>query len=403
MSISRSDVDVVATSLAPEAVLNTARALEGRGDLHEAGVMDRLERLLTHLDRDLGLDAHGRQMAHETVADLVARRAALLEDRERYPEITQEVIERPLIVTGQARSGTTLLHSLIAADPNSRAPAWWDSMRPSPPPGISPPDDPRIAQMTAEMAAIVALQPNLLQSHPYFDEGGPALMECEKIAVLDLRYTFRSAFFRIPATLQIKLDDDDWTTLYAFHRMVLQALQWRRPKKRWALKGTEHHAHLGELKAIYPDAAIIWIHRDPQKVVPSTLELIASLAEGFTGKPVDRPTFGRLTLQRYQATLNAAMASPLIDHPDVVHLRYADFAADPVGNVECAYRRHGLPFNDGVRAAMQAWYDSPANKGDRHGKFRYDLSAFDMTTDDIEAAMSGYRARFNIPFEGGHR
>jgi hypothetical protein len=253
--------------------------------------------------------------------------------------------------------------------------------------------------MSAEMAELVALQPNLLQSHPYFDQGGHALMECEKICVLDFRYLFRSAFYRVPANVSVSLDADQ-IEFYLFHRAVLQALQWRRPERRWALKGTEHHAHLAALKEVYPDAVVIWIHRDPQKVVPSVMELLASFSEGVTGKPVDRPAYGRLVLRRYQANLAKAMASPMVDHPDVHHLRYADFAADPFGQIEAIYRRYDLPFTAATGAAMRAWYDAPENKGDRHGKFKYALSDFDLTPADIEASMADYRARFEIPFEG---
>jgi hypothetical protein len=338
-------------------------------------------------------------MAHETVVDILERRARLFADRERYPDLTKEEIRQPLIVTGQARSGTTLLHSLIAADPNSQSPAWWDSMRPSPPPGISPADDPRIEQMNREMAELVRLQPNLLQSHPYFDQGAHALMECEKLCMLDFRYVFRSTFYRVPAYVSMSLDADP-VEFYQFHRMVLQALQWRRPSRRWALKGTEHHANLPALKTVYPDAIVIWIHRDPLKVVPSVLEMLASLSEGVSGKPADRPAFGRQVLRRYQTTLETAMASPMIDHPDVYHMRYIDFAANPVGSVEAVYRRYGLPFPADTAAAMQAWCDAPQNRGDRYGKFQYSLAAFDLTPADIEASMAPYRARFDIPYEG---
>ena len=378
-------------------VLAEARRRSGLHTLHEAGLGDRLERLVRHMDRDLGLDDAGRQAAIDTLASLVGRRARLFSDRQRYPEIAAEQIRRPIVVTGQARSGTTLLHSLVAADPNNRAPAWWDSLQPSPPPAIAAANDPRLADMNAEMAELVRRQPHLLASHPYFDEGGLALMECEKITVLDLRYLLRTAFFRVPAVLSIRLDDD-WEALFRFHQIVLQALQWRMPPKRWALKGTEHHAHLDALKAVYPDAVVIWIHRDPQKVVPSWLEMLARVAEGTTGRPIDRPAFARTTLPRYQANLEAAMANPLVDHPDVHHVRYADFVADPVGRIEAIYRQAALPFDGATRAAMEGWL--AANRGDRHGKFTYDIESFDMTPADIEAAMGGYRERFAIPFEG---
>ena len=61
---------------------------------------------------------------------------------------------------------------------------------------------------------------------------------------------------------------------YAQHRLALQTLQSRQPTERWILKTPNHLWHLDALLAAYPDARIIWTHRDPGPVVTS----LASLA-----------------------------------------------------------------------------------------------------------------------------
>ena len=56
------------------------------------------------------------------------------EDRRRNPGIAGEEPRRPIFIVGLPRTGTTLLHSLLALDSASRVPLTWETMYPSPPP-----------------------------------------------------------------------------------------------------------------------------------------------------------------------------------------------------------------------------------------------------------------------------
>ncbi len=380
-----------------------ARERTGLADLHVDKRFDtRARTLLAHIAGHPALDDAGRQAGFASVLEQVTNRALLLEDRRRHPEIAAERIERPLIVTGMPRSGTTLLQSLLAEDPGSRTPLLWEVVRPSPPVGLSGPDDRRRAQADADVSAMLAAQPSLLQFHPVFDRLSATLMECEPFGAMDLRNLYNTAYWRVPTILQADLGsghEHDVAT-YEFQRSVLQALQWRAPKQRWTLKGTEHHARLGALKEVFPDAIVVWLHRDPLRFVPSLLELLAGWFEGVTGAPVDRRELGPMFLGLYRQMLEAGLASPISEHPDTYHLRYADFTKDPVAEIERLYRRYDLPFGDQARNAMHAWYADPANSGRRHGHTRYDLADFGMTEAGIDAELADYRKRFDIPYEG---
>jgi hypothetical protein len=379
-----------------------ARARTGLDDIHERGLGDRPARLLEHINTHPALNDAGRRAGFDCVLEQVSNRALLLADRERHPGIAQERIERPLIVTGMPRSGTTLLQSLLAEHPGSRTPLLWEVVRPSPPVGISAPDDPRIAQADADVSAMLADQPSLLRFHPVFDRLSATLMECEPFGAMDLRNLYNTAYWRVPTILQVELGsgrEHDVAT-YTFQRMVLQALQWRCPPRRWTLKGTEHHARLDALKEVFPDAIVVWLHRDPLRFVPSLLELLAGWFEGVTGAPVDRKVLGPMFLDMYKGMLQAGLDSPVSRHPDTYHLRYADFIADPVAEIEELHRHYGLSFGDGARHAMKAWYDDPRNRGDRHGRSAYDLADFGMSSEQIDAELKEYRERFDIPYEG---
>lgn len=380
-------------------LFDDVRERTGLEHVHSGGVDERLERLIGYMRDSLNLDEAGRIAAHETVLDLLISRTGLLHDRQANPGIAEQPIERPIFVTGLPRSGTTFLHYILAADPDHRSPRWWETLYPSPPPGPCPAENARRARADDSIAGFIKLQPDILRSHPYFDEGGMTLMECEALAVTDFRRIVRAIYWRVPGVLPPSFNATDDIGFFEYHHKVLQALQWQRPHKRWALKGTEHHVRLEALKSVYPDAIVIWLHRDPQKVFPSLMALLSNVAEGTSRKPIDRPAFGRQILGNYRLMLEKAMTSPFIEHGDVHHLRYADFIADPVGAVAQIYRKYTLPFTQTQVQAINAWKDDPANRGNRHGRFRYSLDDFKMTPQELEAFVAPYREKFNIPME----
>lgn len=384
-------------SLASADVIRSVRVASGLENVFDDTLHPRLERLLAHLDKDVVSHDAGRRAAHETIRDWLVDRALMLADRERYPEICEEVIERPLFATGLPRSGTTLLQMLLGADPQHRLATWWETRHPSPPPGIAPANDPRIARTDQEILDMIAVDPTLLVSHPYYDDGSLAAAECEALAALDLRVLRRTLTYRIPGIIDIDLDDDR-VAMYEFHKKVLQALQWKMPKRRWALKGVSHHAHLEALKTVYPDAMVVWVHRDPQKVFPSIMQLVCNLIEAEAGHEIDRKYWGRRLLEGQLAVMRKAIASPMADHPDVYHVKYGEMSANHLAATEQIYRHFDLPFPQASADAVRAWYT--ASRSDRHGKFAYSLADFGITPEELAAETKFYRDRFDIPKEG---
>lgn len=385
--------------LTEDALLRDARKRTGLDDLHLGDVRERLSPLLTHAREEMGLSADVQQATHETFLELLISRAKMLEDRQHYPDLADIRIERPIFVTGLPRSGTTFLHSILAADPAAQAPKWWEVLHPSPPPGLIHGESADRARVDKEIEGFVRLQPDILKSHPYFDEGGDTLMECEAFAVTDFQRILRAVYWRVEGVFPMALNKLDGVNFFRYHRKVLQALQYGRPQKRWALKGTEHHTRLEALKQVYPDAIIVWLHRDPQKVFPSVMALLSRVAQGTSRKDIDLPAFGRYILDNYRAMLDKAMESPLLDHSDVHHLHYADFSADPVAAINRIYDRYGFPFGQVQADAITGWMSNPANRSDRHGKFIYSLDEFDIGRDELESYAAAYRARFAIPYE----
>lgn len=174
------------------------RAAEAETGLHNYGDPTLPERFTVaagHLN-GLGMDADGVRAAR-VCHWLLTSRLEFIADRNRYP-IGDEVIEAPMFVTGEPRSGTTLMHALMSVDPHGRALRFWEVMYPSPPPGLAASDDPRREQADADWREINTKMPKWLHSHPYNDMLGDGLPEDERTWAFDFRVMTPTAWWRVP-------------------------------------------------------------------------------------------------------------------------------------------------------------------------------------------------------------
>ena len=217
------------------ALLTAATAQTGLSDYGDSTLPERFAVAVEHLN-NLGMDAAGVAAATEVCRWLLTSRLELLEDRNRYP-IAAETIAAPMFVTGEPRSGTTLMHALMSVDPHARALRFWEVMYPSPPPGLAGPDDRRRARADDDWREINAKMPKWLHSHPYNDMLGDGLPEDERTWAFDFRVMTPTAWWRVPMQSLVGGLAVDATAQYRLHKAMLQQLQYARPRKYWVLKG----------------------------------------------------------------------------------------------------------------------------------------------------------------------
>src|SRR3546814_548638 len=205
------------------------------------------------------------------------------------------------------RSGTTLMHALMSVDPDARALRFWEVMRPSPPPGISAEDDPRRALADADWREINAKMPKWLHCHPYNDMLGDGLPEDERTWAFDFRVMTPTAWWRVPMqTLSMGLPTDP-VAQYRLHKAMLQQFQYRRPKKYWVLKGF-HGFRLKEFFDAYPDAHLVWLHRDPVQVAASRTMMMADIMDGIVGA-IDLKAEAKMHLSMTRASIANTMSN----------------------------------------------------------------------------------------------
>jgi hypothetical protein len=386
----------VSDDLDPQTLLGRAKAETGLDDWGDATFEERFGLAVKHIN-SIPMDAAGRKAAADNIDWLLTDRLKFFNDRKLYP-LDEEVIDHPMFATGEPRSGTTLMHALMSVDPDARALRFWEVMHPSPPPGVVEGVDPRIALADEEWREINAKMWKWLYCHPYNDMLGEGLPEDERTWAFDFRVMTPTGWWRVPMqNLSLGLPTDP-AAQNRIHKMMLQAFQYKRPKKYWVLKGFHGH-RLKEFFETYPDATLVWLHRDPVQVAASSTAMMRDIMEGIVGK-IDMVAEARMHLERVRASIRNTMSNPLLQDPRILHVRYKDFVADPIGTIGRYYAFTGRELTAQAEAAMRDYLAN--NKGDRHGKFEYSTrlltdAGFDI--DELNEEFRPFRERYDVPIE----
>jgi hypothetical protein len=298
-----------------QCLMQLAVARAGLEDFGDPARNEGLTPYVTSINEDswAGMTPKARELAVDYLIHQLSCRLRLMEDRKAYAEIARQKIAAPLIVVGPPRSGSTLLHNLISLDPDNMAPEHWLCREPSPPLALGAPAPERLRAADERMNRLFDLIPDIFITHPYMIEEGTsaALAECGS-DILSLAFTSQQLWcFWGGETYRRWLLDADHTAALGFHHDFLQHAQWGQSGKRWALKGSDHMLWMRELALQYPDAKLIWIHRDLSQQLGS-LASVQSILKGLNGHPVTpeaRRAQGRKAIELQLAAVEKAMAS----------------------------------------------------------------------------------------------
>jgi hypothetical protein len=376
-------------------IINAAGYATGNFGVLDDAFARRLGKLTDWLNTHGNLSTAQVTAARKQLLQIVITRVLLAADRKRIPAIEAEKIERPIFVIGYSRTGTTLLHSLLAEDEANQAPLWWHSHQPSPPPGERPVARERLGLAQRELERLLDAAPGLMTMHPYWDKGNDALIEDEEIHTLDFQNTYPTLLYQVSA-FPVMGASEDPAAAYLFQRQFMQHLQWNLPQRRWAVKGCYHQFYLKQLFDVFPDALCIWPHRQPIEVHTSTLAITAVLYGALTDGKTDWRQFGASYLEGVSEAMKAVVTDPLIEDPRIIHLRFKDLARDPVATIQSIYARAGFPYTDTFEQKMRAWLADPSNQPDRYGRYPYSLEPFGLQPEEVVAAFAEYSRRFGL-------
>jgi hypothetical protein len=322
---------------------------------------------------------------------LLTNRLQIERDRRLHPDIAGGEVRSPVFVTGLPRTGTTLLHGLLAADPEARAPLAWETMFPSPPPArAGRQSDRRIGWAERQIRWFQRLNPSFQRIHAL---GARLPEECLVITSHSfLSFQFQT-MYRVPA-YQTWLEAEDLRPCYAEHRAFLQHLQWRYPAPRWVLKAPAHLYGIDALFATYPDATVVFTHREPLEVVPSVASLHATLRATFSD--ADEPAaVGAEVTRRWAEGLRRALAVRDAGHISAdrfVDVHYTALVRDPIGTVRDICARIGQPVTRAAEERRRRYLAE--HPKDKYGRHDYSLARFGLDAEVERERYRFYRERF---------
>jgi len=380
--------------MTPDDVLAEACEQTGLDDFGPDHFRDGLSVLCASIDDEAQLNEIGDAAVRSNVVNSLTNRLRVVDWIGRHPEVADEPIESPIVVIGMFRAGTTFLSQLLDQDPGNRALLRWEANDSVPPPSpASFRTGPRVDAARQSSSMLEQLNPRMKAIH-HEDADGPT--ECIAVMSQDFQSLTWEAITNVPSYSRWLLARDQ-RSAYEYHRLVLQLLQSGGVRGRWTLKSPHHAIALEELTAVYPDARLVLLHRDPVVLCASVCSLIGTLSGTFS----DADHRGYIA-EHWTAMLEESVRR--IEafrgaHPEhqIVDVQYADLVRDPVATVRDLYASCGPAIGDEALRAITAYVD--AHPKDGRGVHRYDLSEFGLDAGEVRERFAGYVEHYAVPTE----
>jgi len=330
----------------------------------------------------------------QAIVKSLADRLKATDYLDSHPELLERPIEKPVFVFGIPRTGTTLLNNLLAADPARRSPLFWEIDDFVPPPTSDKLyTDPRaLARLEAERQMFEA-NPSIGK---YYRFSAIYPNECMFIMIHDFKGLAWESRGKMPA-YRGWLFSTDMTSAYVYHKRFLQLLQAEAPGV-WNLKMPSHALWLDTLLKVYPDARLVWTHRDPITATSSFCSLIKMGHQSGLGR-IDIDWIAQdMPWQAVEHANRIMDTRDRIGEDRIIDVHYADLMRSPMESMRKLYAALGDAFTPEAEAGMQAWLD--ANPQNKFGRHEYKLAEFGLTPAGVEKTFERYLSRYEVEKEG---
>lgn len=376
-------------------LIDAARQRSGLNDFGDDDFETPLQRLLASLNDEAGLNALGRSLQFERISDLLVNRLRIQDLATRHPEILEEEVTAPILVAGLPRTGTTMLQRILATEPALLSTRWYELRFPVPALDwdFRPEHDERIEKARAEVAALIASNPDLLSIHPL-----DAVAADEDLLLLE--NTFLSAIpgsqVWVPSYNRF-FESTDTTAAYRYHKKILQLIQWQRRRggepidgRPWLLKSPAHMHDIAAFFAVYPDARVVMSHRDPLACMPSISSFYFEVWKVYSDA-VSPVVCGKYCTEFYARSLRRAQAQQAGNPQAFFDLQYRRLVAEPDAVMAELFEFLSIPLLPQTLAAMHRW--QAMNRRSERATHHYRLEDFGLSEAGIRAEFADYYAR----------
>jgi hypothetical protein len=373
-----------------ERAMKMAQRTTGLDDWGNGGFRARLDAAVDGLN-EAGLNTTGLFGARYVLNWHLGNRLRVVDFAKRHPELDDVDIERPVVITGFFRTGTTFLHNVLAADPNNRVAKAWELAYP-----LGRLGDPlgdvawRRAQAKFTFGFNQAAIPDQGVAHNVTADSYEEdffLLEND-MAVLTFWVGFAAYSYAN------EMLDWDMVPPYEFHKLQLKMLNAQRSAKRWVLKCPWHIWNLDALMAVYPDAQIIFTHRDISKALASHCSLSAKMASKLR-RSLDVKELGEFWLEYTRIGLERAMESRKnIPESQIYDVRLRDLMASPMTVLQDIYSHFDLEFTEEIAGLLKERIEEKPTS--QEGEHEYAIEDFGLTNEQVRETLQIYNERFGV-------
>lgn len=363
----------------------SAAARAGHDDFGDQAYREGLGELLGAARESSRLEAIAERVSSLVIETLVSRLSSEAEWKAR-PEVLDNPVTAPIVITGLPRSGTTLLHFLMSLDPQFQWTPRWVGERPI----VRPPRDeweshPQYKAVHDRLEAMFAANPGLRAAH---EMGAGLADECITVMVQSFASNMFVSMLPLPAYREWFLQTDE-TPSYRRYKDNLRLMGAGAPEQTWLLKNPFHTFGMEPLLSTFPDARVIVLHRNPVETIASGASLTSRNADFW-----HKEELGPIRLEVCSRAVER-MADARKRHPGhCLDVSYRTLIGDPLGTIRSIYEHYGLRLCEDTAAAMSAWL--AANPQGKHGKHSYSSEEFGISDDDVRNAFSAYISEHNL-------
>jgi hypothetical protein len=381
-------VPLTQTSTGADEIVERARETAQLDDFGSDSFREGLEILLRAVGEEIVPNPEIKERVFALATEFLVNRLRLTDYVRRHPEVAQAEVPGPLVVLGLPRRGTTVVSYLLDQDPRRRSLLLWEALDSVPPPTTATlRTDPRCVARKAEQIADLERSPHV---RPHFEwADGPT--ECIRLHSQDFKGLLWEAFLPIPEYSRWIMTAD-LTSAYEYERAALQVLQSQAPGT-WSLKMPSHSLHIEWLVKVFPDARLVWTHRDPYRALGSLFSMKSNNWKRSCGTPALE-----WLREHYPRQLSEHVNRPLRHRERIYDLHYADVMRDPIAEMRELYAWTGDEYTPEAEAAMRAWL--VANPQDSFGRHEYVLDQFGLSVRDLEPYFADYLAAVDVEREG---
>jgi len=324
-----------------------------------------LDRLIDNIDK-VDMTPLGKYFLNFIARKTAINRLYIENYIEKHPEIEDIPIESPVFVIGFPRTGTTLLQNILSSGEGYRSLYLWELATPYPLHDNKEKDKKmRIAKIDMALRMLKKAVPDLSSAH----DVRVATKEEDWILLANSLYVTHTDICSGLTEWNDWLVKMDQTWVFEEFKRQLQIQAYSMPSKKLVLKCPSHITHLKPLLKIFPDACIVWIHRNPINSIASTASIMTLAGKFFMGH-VDQKQTGEMVGNRFHSIVTDAMKlRNKTNNNNFYDINFETLVKNMPDGVKNIRNYFGLPHDETHDKAVQDFLNRP--RKDKPGKHKY--------------------------------